>query len=150
MLGAPLKPEITGLFTPPRRLIATRYSESDFDKNRTHTLTLPSVQVTEVVTGNSLQSTPILKPKLRTLPTDMRELSLKDLTREGCKSAEPQVNGGCLNADNMKKVKSASPSAVGQRKHRGHSKSQSLGTKLVHRIHVHVVQLIIIICCLLC
>ncbi len=135
LLGAPLKPEITGLFTPPRRLTASRFSDSNCAKRQPNLLTLPSVQVTQAVIGNSIHSTPVAKPKLRTLPADMRELSIRDLAREGSKSAEPCLNNNNNDNDSssnniMKNTTITSSPSLVHRKHRGHSKSQSLGTKL--------------------
>ncbi len=79
--------------------------------------------------GDSLQSTPLKHHKQRTLPADMRELSLKALAREGgTKSAEPSGNNGGLSEDVRKKFKNGSPS-VGLKWHRGHSKSHSVGNK---------------------
>ena len=142
LLGTPLKPEITGAFTPPRgRPISGRFSESDLlSKKGAISLDIPSVQVTQVSIGNSLQSTPKKHLKIHTLPADMKEMSLKDLAkkgkvkeeREGSRSAEPRQSSdsnSCLVDETArKKTKSPSPS-IGQMKRRGHSKSQSVGTK---------------------
>ena len=133
LLGTPLKPEITGLFTPPRRLASGRFSESDLKvKNKPR---VPHVKITEVSLGDSISvpKTSSLKTKVQTLPADMRDFSAKSLRKEGSRSAEPPNNNNGYHDDSRlqgMKIKSASPSIKPRRQH-GHSKSQSLGTKYV-------------------
>lgn len=130
LLGPPLKPEVTSMFTPPRRPLTSRFSEANISSSKTNP-EIPTVEVTEKHVGNSLKHTPQSSSKVQTLPMSMRDMSFKDLQKEGSKSAEAHTNNdSTVFEEAKKKIKSASPS-VGFKKNRGHSKSLSVGTKYV-------------------